>query len=81
MPPKVKLAIDIVEDYGWVQGKRKPGSHRQFKHPTRPGKVTIPGHMRNPLSMKTWKSIVEQGGIPRWLITGYNRWRKGRRKR
>lgn len=81
MPPKVKLAIDIVEDYGWVQEKPKPGSHRQFEHPTKPGKVTIPGHWRDTLSMKTWKSIVEQAAIPRWLIRGYNRWRKGRRKR
>ena len=40
--PKVREAIRIVERDGW-QLDRMKGSHRQYKHPVKPGTVTIPG--------------------------------------
>ena len=60
--PKVREAIKIVEADGWYFVHQR-GSHRHFKHPTKRGKVTIPGHPSNDLRVKTWKSILEQAGI------------------
>jgi predicted RNA binding protein YcfA (HicA-like mRNA interferase family) len=39
------------------------GSHAQFKHPDRPGKVTIPIHATTILLPKTLKSILTQAAI------------------
>ena len=38
------------------------GSHHQFKHPTRPGKVTVP-HPKKDLPIGTVKSIKKQAGL------------------
>ena len=38
------------------------GSHRHFKHPTKPGKVTLP-HPRKDLHPKTLRSIYRQAGL------------------
>ena len=60
--PKVREAIRIVERDGWRLDRMK-GSHRQFKHPIKPGKVTIPGHPSVELKTKTWRSILRQAGL------------------
>ncbi|HME51016.1 MAG TPA: type II toxin-antitoxin system HicA family toxin [Candidatus Lokiarchaeia archaeon] len=39
------------------------GSHRQFKHPTKPGRVTIAGHPNHDLSPGTLNSIMKQARI------------------
>ena len=41
------------------------GSHRQYKHPVKSGKVTIAGHPSVDAAPKTLKSILEQAGIKR----------------
>lgn len=46
---------------GWYFVKQV-GSHRQYKHPTKPGKVTIPFH-RGDLDKGTVKSILTQAGL------------------
>ena len=46
---------------GWYQVSQK-GSHHQYKHPTKPGKVTVPEHGGD-LHMDTVKSIMRQAGI------------------
>ena len=46
---------------GWYQVKQK-GSHHQYKHPTKTGKVTIPEHGGD-LNVDTVKSIMRQAGI------------------
>lgn len=46
---------------GWYQVKQK-GSHHQYKHPTKPGKVTIPEHGGD-INIDTIKSIKRQAGI------------------
>lgn len=51
----------IIVDDGWYHTSTK-GSHKQFKHPTKPGKVTIPQH-RGDLDIKTAKSILKQAGL------------------
>jgi len=58
---KVREIIKIIENDGWYL-KRTKGSHRQFKHPTRSGKVTIAGHERDDLHPKTEISILKQAG-------------------
>jgi predicted RNA binding protein YcfA (HicA-like mRNA interferase family) len=40
---KVRDVISVIEKDGWVL-RRTRGDHRQFIHPAKPGKVTIPGH-------------------------------------
>jgi predicted RNA binding protein YcfA (HicA-like mRNA interferase family) len=39
---KVREAIRMIEDDGWFLVETR-GSHRQFKHPSKPGRVTIAG--------------------------------------
>jgi predicted RNA binding protein YcfA (HicA-like mRNA interferase family) len=53
-----------VEEDGWRLIKQT-GSHRQFKHPVKSGKVTIAGHPSAELAPKTLKSIFQQAGIPK----------------
>ena len=38
------------------------GSHHQFKHPAKPGKVTVP-HPRKDLPLQTLRSILKQAGL------------------
>lgn len=61
-PMKVRELIKLIEADGW-QLVRTHGSHRQFKHPVKPGKVTIPGHLSETLPPKTIKSILEQAQL------------------
>lgn len=53
--------IEIIERDGWCL-VATVGSHYQFKHPTKPGKVTIP-HPRKALAPETAKSILRQAGL------------------
>ncbi|WP_200873719.1 type II toxin-antitoxin system HicA family toxin [Candidatus Magnetobacterium casense] len=39
------------------------GSHRQFKHPLRQGRVTVPGKLSDDLKLNVLKSIFKQAGI------------------
>jgi predicted RNA binding protein YcfA (HicA-like mRNA interferase family) len=52
----------MMEDDGWYQVKSK-GSHRQFKHPTKSGRVTIAGKPSDDLAPKTFESILKQAGL------------------
>ena len=45
---------------GWVQVAQR-GSHVQFKHPTKPGRVTVP-HPKRDLPPKTAASVYKQAG-------------------
>jgi len=58
---KVRDVIKRLEQDGWKIVATQ-GSHRQYKHPIKPGKVTIPGYLNDDLNPKTWKSIQEQAG-------------------
>jgi predicted RNA binding protein YcfA (HicA-like mRNA interferase family) len=59
---KVKAMIKIIEDDGWVLVRTK-GSHRQFKHPTKSGKVTINGKPSDDLTHELVNSIEKQAGL------------------
>ena len=59
---KVKEIIKLIEDDGWIL-KRTKGSHRQFKHSTKSGLVTVAGHFSDELAIKTKNSILKQAGL------------------
>lgn len=53
--------IKIVEADGWYHVNTK-GSHRQYKHDTKKGRVTIP-HPKKDLPIGTVNSILKQAGL------------------
>ncbi len=59
---KIRDLIKSVEAAGWKHVKTK-GSHRQYKHPEKPGRVTIPGHPGHDVHPDTLKSILSQAGL------------------
>jgi predicted RNA binding protein YcfA (HicA-like mRNA interferase family) len=60
--PKVREAIALIEADGWRVVRTK-GSHRQFKHPTKAGRVTVAGHPSDDLAPGTFNSILKQAGL------------------
>ena len=63
MAKKVKDMIKLLKKDGWYLF-HQVGSHKQFKHPSKPGKVTISGHKDSddiPISLE--KSILKQAGL------------------
>lgn len=58
---KSRDLIRMVEQDGWYEVAVK-GSHHQFKHPTKSGRVTIP-HPKKDLPRPTVKSILKQAGL------------------
>ena len=59
---KIRDVIAIIEKDGWYEVYQK-GSHRQFKHPSKPGRVTIAGHPGDDLAPGTLGSIFKQASI------------------
>lgn len=59
---KIRDVINALEANGWVQ-VAQVGSHRQFKHPSRRGRVTVAGHPSAELHPKTLRSIERQSGV------------------
>ena len=55
---KVRDIIKLIEADGWYLVVTK-GSHRQYKHPTKPGRVTIAGHPNDDLAPGTLNSILK----------------------
>jgi len=53
--------IELLKKDGWRHVKTS-GSHYHFKHPTKPGKVTVP-HPKKDLPIGTLKSVLRQAGI------------------
>ena len=58
---KAKELEKLIKKDGWYL-KKQVGSHRQYKHPTKPGKVTIPFHTGD-LDIVTANSILKQAGL------------------
>jgi predicted RNA binding protein YcfA (HicA-like mRNA interferase family) len=59
---KIRVVIKALEQAGWVLVATR-GSHRQFKHPHRPGRVTVAGRPSDDLAPGTLKSIARQSGM------------------
>ena len=60
---KVRDVLRILRGDGWFL-RNQEGSHRQFIHPAKPGKVTVAGHDSDEVPPKTQKSIMKQAGLP-----------------
>jgi len=54
--------IRLLEADGWRE-TRSRGSHRQFRHPTRPGLVTVAVHGSRDLTRRDLASIERQSGV------------------
>ena len=59
---KVRELVHLLERNGW-QLIRTRGSHRQFKHPTKSGRVTVAGHLSDELAPGTLRSALRQAGL------------------
>jgi predicted RNA binding protein YcfA (HicA-like mRNA interferase family) len=59
---KVREAIRMLEAEGWFLVATR-GSHRQYKHPTKSGRVTVAGHPADDLAPGTLNSILKQSGL------------------
>ena len=61
---KIRDVIKLLEGDGWYLVRTK-GSHRQLKHPDKPGLVTIAGKPGDDLATGTLNSVFKQAGIKR----------------
>jgi len=59
---KIHDVIKLIEGDGWFLVVTR-GSHRQYKHPTKPGRVTIAGHSGDDVSVGTLNSIRKQAQL------------------
>jgi len=59
---KVRDVIRLLEGEGWFLVETR-GSHRQYKHPIRPGRVTVAGKPSDDLAPGTLNSILKQSGL------------------
>ncbi len=59
---KVREAIRLIEADGWFLVRTR-GSHRQFKHASKPGLVTIAGQPGVDIPRGTLNSIFKQAGL------------------
>jgi predicted RNA binding protein YcfA (HicA-like mRNA interferase family) len=59
---KVRDAIRLIEQDGWYLVATR-GSHRQYKHPRKPGRVTVAGKPSDDLAPGTLNSILKQAGL------------------
>ena len=59
---KVADVLKMLKDDGWYLAATR-GSHRQFKHPMKPGRVTVAGKPSDDLAPGTMNSIFKQAGL------------------
>ncbi len=59
---KVRDLIRLIEHDGW-RHVRTTGSHRHYKHVSKPNVVTIPGHPADDVPAGTLKSILKAAGL------------------
>jgi predicted RNA binding protein YcfA (HicA-like mRNA interferase family) len=61
---KVRDVIKLVEADGWYLISTE-GDHRQYKHLTKRGRVTIAGHPSKEMPPGTLVSVFKQAQLPR----------------
>jgi predicted RNA binding protein YcfA (HicA-like mRNA interferase family) len=61
---KVSGLLRLLHDDGWILVATR-GSHRQFKHLAKPGRVTVPGKPSDDLAPGTLNSILKQARLGR----------------
>lgn len=64
MPPRLKIreVIRLLEADGWRLVATK-GSHRQYKHQSKVGRVTVAGKLSDEVAPGTLNSILKQAGL------------------
>lgn len=61
---KIADVLRLLRDDGWTLVATR-GSHRQFKHPSKSGRVTVAGKPADELAVGTLASILKQAGLKR----------------
>jgi len=59
---KVRDVIRRIVEDGWFLVATR-GSHRQYRHPTKPGRVTIAGKPSDDMAPGTFNSVLKQAGL------------------
>ena len=59
---KVREVVRLLLDDGWYLARTR-GSHHRYEHPTKKGRVTVPGSGNDDLAPGTLKSILKQAEI------------------
>lgn len=59
---KVRDVVQMIQTDGWFLVTTR-GSHRQFKHSTKTGRVTVAGHPSDEVRPGTLNSILKQAGL------------------
>ena len=59
---KVREIIELLEADGWYKCSQNGTSHRQYKHPTKKGKVTVNGKLNETRSQELLNCIWKQAG-------------------
>ena len=59
---KVRELLKLLENDDWHTDRTR-GSHRQLRHPVKPGTVTVSGHPSDTIHPKTLKSVLRQAGL------------------
>jgi predicted RNA binding protein YcfA (HicA-like mRNA interferase family) len=59
---KVGEILRLLQEDGWYLVASR-GSHLQYKHHTKPGRVTVPGKKSDDLAPGTLNSILKQSGL------------------
>lgn len=59
---KIREVLRMLKEDGWLP-VRQSGSHRQFKHPTKRGLVTVAGKLSDDLAPGTLNSLLKQAGL------------------
>ena len=59
---KVAEILRLLQQDGWFLAAQR-GNHRQFKHSSKPGRVTVRGKPSDDLAPGTQNSIVKQAGL------------------
>ena len=59
---KIHDLLRLLRDDGWILARTR-GSHEQYRHPTKPGLVTVAGKPNDDLAPGTLYSILKQAGL------------------
>jgi len=59
---KVRDVIKMIEEDGWYLVRMR-GSHRQYKHPVKPGLITVAGKSNHDMAKGTLNSVLKQAGL------------------
>jgi predicted RNA binding protein YcfA (HicA-like mRNA interferase family) len=59
---KVREVLKLIDEDGWLLIATR-GSHRQYKHPTKTGRVTVAGKLSDDLAPGTLNSILKQAEL------------------